>query len=883
MRSLPIFLPLILLTITTTLAQEVTVRPLTNNILMVHFDEGFIEHAKAGEDLNNEVPQVTPLNIATGTNLSSYSLQSNGDSNYNTGKNPTTINRKSKPTSIANLCEGWAFLPFFNVYGCANTTIDHAKEHWMYLQLPFGLQSGESYTLTIDAAVVTGNNVLSFDFDEKMVRSDAIHVNNIAYSTAADLKFGYVYQWMGDGGSLDLSAYSGNKFALINTATGNEDFIGTLAFRKDEFTLETFRMDTDETPNQNFLGAEVYECDFSAFNTPGEYILYVEDIGSSFPFEIACNAFRKPFEYVMQGLFNNRSGIELDFPFTDTPRPAPHNPGSTPGFNSKLKYTATTICEVSDSDASPADSIAWTTNIQGDLDAWGWYQDAGDWDAYQRHFSVPAQLLLTYEHFPENFVDGQLNIPENNNGIPDILDEARWLLRFYKRLKDETEQKNWTTGGVAGGRIFGDLWGDDLPNGLIEASWQDTSRIWVASGEDAVTTFYYAAVAANYQWLLNRDGLTDPEAINWTMEAMNAYTWANNNYDATAPCHELEQYWVKNYAAAALYRLTGTSTYNDDFVSSWQDSGINISDGLQVPASFGAYIYQAIIGQTKDPAVSADVESVLEITANFNLVDNIDNRSCRWGGNPYFPMIVGQATTPYIFEGIMAYALFKNSNPTQSDKYWENLHTTLDYFMGTNPLHTTWITGLGEKSPVGVFHLDSWASGDGSPKKGMVPYGPWSKETYDNAGPWMHDWATQWVYPGIDSWPGHERWFDQRSAPLTGEFTINQNSVNAAAAYGALSGDFGCAPGTTAIPNVEPSSNCITIFPNPTEDFFMIQGIRPDYQMEVLNSNGAIMMSISNVGSEAKINLNKFAPGMYFVKIVNGANGSLCLQKIVKL
>ncbi len=882
MNKLFLLVCLISLPIISAFSQVAEVRPLSDKILVVHFDEGFIEHAKPGEDLNNEIPNVTPLDINTAINTSSYALQSNDDSNYSISENPNTIYRKSKPTSIANLCEGWDYLPFFNVNGCVNSSIDHANEHWLYLSLPHALKRGASYTLSINPIIVSGISDISFVFDEKVNRSDAIHVNNVAYSTDAPAKYGYVYQWMGDGASMDLSSFDGNQFGLINTITGIEEFTGTLSFRKDAFTPETYRNDTDETPNQNFLGAEVYECDFSNFNSPGSYILYVDGIGSSYPFEISCNAFRKPFELVMKGLYNNRSGITLDNPTTEILRPAPHNPIITPGFSNKLKYTTTIICEVSDADASLADSTLWSDGIQGDLEAWGWYQDAGDWDAYQRHFSVPAQLLLSYEHFPENFIDGQLNIPESNNGLPDILDEARWLIRFYKRLKDETEQKNFTSGGVPGGRIFGDLWGEDLPNGLVEGSWQDNARTWVVSGEDEATTFYYAAVAANFQWLLDRDGLTDPENIDWKTEAINAYTWANSNYDPGASCHDLNQYWLKNYASASLYRLTGSTNYNNDFVNSWLDSGIDINNGLQVPESFGAYIYQGTSAFTKDPTTSAAVQSVIEITANFNLVDHIDNRSCRWGGNPYFPMIVGHATTPYIFEGIMAYALLKDINPNQADKYWENLHTTLDYFLGTNPLHMTWITGLGEKSPTGVFHLDSWASGDGSIKQGIVPYGPWKKETFSNAGPWMHDWASQWVYPPIDNWPGHERWFEQRSAPLTGEFTINQNSVNAAAAYGALSGKYNCSE-VTGVPNIAVDSNCMKIFPNPSLDYFTIQGILPEYQIKVIDAAGALILNVPNLGSEATINLNNLGAGMYFVKIVNANNSALCIQKIIKM
>ena len=41
----------------------------------------------------------------------------------------------------------------------------------------------------------------------------------------------------------------------------------------------------------------------------------------------------------------------------------------------------------------------------------------------------------------------------------------------------------------------------------------------------------------------------------------------------------------------------------------------------------------------------------------------------------------------------------------------------------------------------------------------------------------------------IDQWPGNERWFDNRCAPMTSEFTVHQNNCYAAAAFGWL-----CAP-----------------------------------------------------------------------------------------
>ncbi len=866
-------------------AQEtIDVRPLTDRVLMVHIDEGYVQHAVAGQVRKQATAFVNPVNVNLATQPNQYQLSSPTDPAYTAAKSPTSLNRKSKPTDFAPLCEVYEVQPFYGVIGCANNSPDHVMEHWIYLRLAQALQGGQTYRLTMSAGVIGGQREIEFVFDEQQLRSDAIHVNNIAYSTAAELKYGYVYHWLGDGGSLDLSAYDNNAFGLIDVSSGQVVYSGNLKFRKDEFAQESARGDVTETPNNNFLGAEVYECDFSAYNVPGEYKLFVEGIGSSYPFNISCNSTRLPFEMVMKSIYYNRSGVELDHPYTEATRPAPHNPLVTPGFAGKLKYTTTTICQASVPDANEADKPLWESGILGDLDAWGWYQDAGDWDGYPSHYKVPVQLLLTYEHFPENFTDGQLGTAENNNGLPDILDEARWLIRYYKRIKDETESKNWTTGGVPGGRVFGDLWGDDLGEGdIIRGSWQDNDRIWVASGEDVVTTFNYAGIAAHFAYLLEQGQLTDPENIDWEAEAISAYQWAVQAYDVNAVCQDYTHVWARNYAAAALFRLTGDASYDADFQATWTATGQKAFDVLQAEPAYGPYVY-AFTDMTKSGSIDDSIKIAIEYTSDFYLIWNVDKRSCRWGGNPFLPMLSGHPTTPYVLEGLMGYNLIRESNPSKAAEYLKYLYTTVDYFLGTNPLQMTWISGLGEKSPYGLLHLDSWASGDGGEymKSGIVPYGPWKRDEPSIITSSHHHWPNQWIYPDINVWPGHERWFEQRYAALGPEYTIHQNNVTAAAIYGALAGDYSCGltSGDTHI-GLSPSS--IEIFPNPTDEFFTIRGALPEYKLALINMAGQVLWEIPNEPQEIVINTNNLGPGMYFISIQNPTNGKLSLQKFIKM
>jgi endoglucanase len=858
----------------------IEVRPLTNKILMVHFDDGYVQHHTAGQQATDDLFFVDPLNTDEASTLANYIIYSLDDENYNTPSNPIDIGRKSKGTEFAVLCEEWGYIPYFNDVGCINTSPDHAKEHWIYLFLPSPMAEGKNYTLSTNN-LASNENTFSFTYISNSFRSDAMHVNQIGYSAEAPQKFGYVYNWMGDKGSLELSNYAGNLFHLIDQTTNTIVFTDSIQFRKDSLSIETAW--TNETPSGNFLGGEVYECDFSGFNTTGSYVLSVEGIGCSYPFEIACDAKREPFKYTMQGIYQNRSGIDLVGSYVQN-RPAPHNVIVTPGFAGKLKYTNTKYCDVSNSDASEDDKVLWESGIQGDLtETWGWYQDAGDWDAYMSHLRVPTYLMFLFENFSENFSDGELEIPESGNGQPDVLDEARWLLRFYKRLKDELVTKGWGTGGVGGSRIMGDLWGSDsAPDGTERGSWQDTTRIWIVSGEDAFITLWYAGIAAHYAYCLQKVGLEDIEGINWQNESIEAYNWAQNNLTSETDCQGYNLNQLRMYASASLFKLTGLEQYNNQFVEDFNIVGISSTDNeLSDVRAYGTWQYATLPENiTPDETVVSTALASIEATADFQLISSfIEGRACRWGGNFWFPMVVGQGTTPIVRDGVMGYAILKNTNPSKALEYLKTLHNTADYFLGNNPLNTTWITGLGENYPTGIFHMDSFYSSSGGVRRGIVPYGPWRREYYGPYGSWRNDWPALTTYPDYELFPGHERWFDQRTAPLGCEFTIDQTNLSAAFLYGAISCENEVISGFNQ--NIA-NNNKFRIYPNPAESFVYLQGTTESISnISTINGNGKMIQLAYNKNKNT-IDTSKLSNGIYFITIKTVDNQIYSL-KLIKM
>ena len=69
----------------------------------------------------------------------------------------------------------------------------------------------------------------------------------------------------------------------------------------------------------------------------------------------------------------------------------------------------------------------------------GWY-DAGDYNKYVVNSGITMGTLMSaYEDFPEYFSKLGVHIPESGNGIPDILDEVLYNLRWMLTMQDPAD------------------------------------------------------------------------------------------------------------------------------------------------------------------------------------------------------------------------------------------------------------------------------------------------------------------------------------------------------------------------------------------------------------------------------------------------------------
>ncbi|MGC9343284.1 MAG: glycoside hydrolase family 9 protein, partial [Bacteroidales bacterium] len=722
------------------------------------------------------------LNIEEATNISNYIISSSDDPNYSTAKHPVIIGRKSKGRHFHRVDENPQFLSW----------------HFIYIELPIELQSGKSYRLLLNN--LAGNtNKFNFIFEEKKTRSEAIHVTQAGFKPN-DKKYAYISQFMGDfnsevhrNGGLNLDSYASKSFHLINLDSESVVYTGSISLQKSKIEAET---DSDMYgPYNNYTNADVWQCDFSTFTTPGRYRLCVDNMGCSYPFSIDDQAYRDAYYYAMKALFYQRSGIYKYVEEYDTVYPA--------GFlDNKMFYDPS----LDPREHVSTDNFDKTKQVSG---IWGWYHDAGDWDSYNwRTAKTTAMLLMAYELFPDNFYDGAVAnkwkrnkddpwYDEGTNGIPDILDEAGWFIKFMRRAKDSLLASGYGSGGCPAyiGREAGSHKG--IP------SWEDERDLAITK-EDPGITILYAGLAAWYAKSLEQAGVAMEEVNDWIADAEEAYQWAiKNGVEAMLDNKSLKEEPL--FGLGCLFRATGKAEYQTEFMNHfairysdyWKspdlDQIVSILYGLLPPdhPNLNLDFQQSVSAKIKQDAYNAWQK-------------NHDNKGFRASHivNSQIPLH-GALNIPKTLYQAFVYKL------EGSQEYYDAVKCIADYTLGGNQMNMVSMTGYGWNYDEMIFHPDSWYLLD---YNSMVYNDP-ILNGYTSNGAYRtpdffgwgfknsndEDFSRSSAYPVIwqkDGDPGNnsifpvsEARFFNRNSIAGSEFVIHQNCHNLAFTYGILAGN----------------------------------------------------------------------------------------------
>src|SRR5690606_32650489 len=168
-------------------------------------------------------------------------------------------------------------------------------------------------------------------------------------------------------------------------------------------------------------GDSVHLIDFSEFKTEGDGYKLVANGLESPSFIISDEIYSQLKFDAMAYYYHNRSGIPIEAKYVgdDWARAAGH-----------MTDNNVTCFKGRDAGGKTWLGCPYTLDVAG-----GWY-DAGDFGKYVVNGGISVWTLQNlYERFPNAYPDGSLQIPENNNEISDLLDEARWEMEFLLSMQ----------------------------------------------------------------------------------------------------------------------------------------------------------------------------------------------------------------------------------------------------------------------------------------------------------------------------------------------------------------------------------------------------------------------------------------------------------------
>ncbi|WP_420574669.1 glycoside hydrolase family 9 protein [Kordia sp.] len=794
--------------------QLISITPVSNNTILLHFDEGEKDFSNFDEFYFYSAPNATYYGQIDETQAlvaSNFTITSADDAFYITPQQASATFFKAK--------EQVALL-----------------EYYVYVRLPNAMENGKTYTVNV-TNINTELSSYDLTFNEFVNFSESIHVNQVGMIPSATEKFAYVSQWLGKNNIAnshheDFTSFEGTTCHVVRASDNQIIYTGTGADGLQFKAPNTLADYSEDFATKYWYNSPMWQFEFAEVGNSipvddtEEYKIVIEGIGSSFPFKISNKVYDDIYKTVSNSLLYQRSGFDRGNEYAPFIKPVDHMPG-VDGF--EITYSNYRRMDNVNGDEesfvqlptqatsliNPTNPAAWMTSPDSFPWGSGGHFDAGDFDVYIQHLNLPIYASFIYQLAPNGFKDGDLNIPENNNGIPDILDEVQWTLDFFRRTKGPT-------GGICGGKETDGYYGPSYNDGSGDSS---SEQMWYVYKEDPTASYVYVIAAANFSAALTIAGDSNNQAQLYQDEAIAAYNWATAN--ATAA--DLEQLFqgisyagkvkdLKLTAAAALYSLTGGQEYLDYYKNNTiVTTATTFLYQFQIhDESLANWIF-SVIPQNK--WTNFDVDAINLQNTQIQAInywsdvwgtDDINLKPIRFIKSQYQPPILGTtASTPQIMPQIISYY------HTQDNLLLNKMLSSNDMMLGGNPENKVYITRAdefgAERYVREVLH-DAVFTNAGNAIPGIPLY--------------THHLDSQENFimsPPIEDWPYMEMNLDARVYFLQSEFTIHQNTIQTMMFYGYLNALFNPELILSVGENELNETRNVVVFPNPNEGVFTIQ------------------------------------------------------------
>jgi endoglucanase len=487
------------------------------------------------------------------------------------------------------------------------------------------------------------------------------------------------------------------KIAVVQSENAKDFFI-----TRNGETKSVFSGKLSPPRASDFSPRKTQIADFSTLKLPGEYVVNVPGMASSYPFTIREKIFDEVAKGSLKAFYFQRFSMVLEEKFAGKWR----RPFSHP--DDKVLIHASAV-----SAGRPEGKIISSPG--------GWI-DAGDYNKYIVNSGITMGTLLSaYEDFPAYYKKLDVNIPESGNEVPDILDEVLWNLRWMMTMQDPAD------GGVYHKCTNANFDKMVMPH-------EATAPRYVVQKSTAAA-LDFAAVAAQASRVFRSFGKQFPGLSDSLLKAsMNAWKWAQANpgilYDQDAMNKRFDPdiatggYGDGNlqdefiWAAAELVTTTGDGSY---LKSVRAPVAMNVPSWNQV----GMLGYYSLLRfqKTIAPEVAPDLPAIRKELLAFAdaLIKGADEQ-------PYVT-VMGRSAKDFIWGSSSVAAnqsivLINAFNLTGDRKYLKYATHNMDYLLGRNATGYSFVTGFGSKTPMHIHHRPSEADGVMEPVPGLVAGGP---------------------------------------------------------------------------------------------------------------------------------------------------------------
>ncbi|WP_246727735.1 glycoside hydrolase family 9 protein [Chelativorans sp. Marseille-P2723] len=443
-------------------------------------------------------------------------------------------------------------------------------------------------------------------------------------------------------------------------------------------------------------GLNVHVIDFSAFAGSGQGFRLHSDGDTSFPFVIGRGFYEALARDAFGYFYPVRSGIAIDGKIAGSSYARPAGHAASPGDAAVNKGDRGVACLMPEQ-AVEAYGEPWTCKYRLDVTG-GWY-DAGDHGKYVVNGGISVgQLMSAYERtlYVEGasnalLTDGALAVPESGNGVPDVLDEARWELEFLVKMQVPEGEP---LAGMAHHKVHDTEWTglplmpheDDKPRALHRPSTAATLNLAAAAAQGA-------RLFKEFDPRFSESLLVAAERAYEAAKAHpNLYAPASDNagggaYDDDDVSDEF--YW----AAAELFITTGEERYREDIKASSYFSGDAFREygfDWAFVAAMGRLSLSLVPNRFSDEQIASFRASVVEAAQHFvelqqgrafgQIYTPADGRF-GWGSNHLMAQIGIIVARAYDYSG--------------AKHFRDAALEAADYLFGRNALALSYVTGHG--------------------------------------------------------------------------------------------------------------------------------------------------------------------------------------------